>query len=106
MLTVGVAVALVLIGAVTLLQRAAEPDPTIANVKVATISPTEALTIVAQSVRSSAAAEQVLSQGQARFADGAWDVTVGEAQFHFTQRNRIVIAQNQAAVELTYSGAH
>ena len=59
-------------------------------------------TIVAESMRSGESAARVSTQGSARFEDGTWYVSVGDAQFHFTQRNRIVVPDNQAASQLKY----
>src|SRR5919197_123159 len=96
LLVAAVGVSLLVIAAVTLPPRPPAPDPT----QLETLSPQEAVSLVAEKMRSGDAAAQVLQQGQARFADGAWYVSVGRAEFHFTQRNRIVLADNDAAVSL------
>jgi hypothetical protein len=93
----GIGVALLVIAAVTLPPRPAAPEPQTAN-----LSDAEALTLVAHEMRSSEAAARVMSQGQTRFDDGTWYVTVGGAHFHFTQRNRIVVADDPPAVQLQY----
>lgn len=92
----GILAALLLILVVALPGRPPAPDPH----SVATLNEREALVVVAQQMRSGAAAAQVLRQGRASFADGAWSVTVEGAQFHFTTRNRIVVPDNEAAVAL------
>jgi urease beta subunit len=43
-----------------------------------------------------------MSEGQAIFNDGSWYISVGGAHFHFTQRNRIVVADDAAGVQLEY----
>ena len=53
-------------------------------------------------MRSGTAAARVLNEGQARFDDGTWYISVGSAHFHFTQRNRIVVADDPPAIELQY----
>ena len=95
----GIGVALLVIAAVTLPPRPAAPEPQTAN-----LSDAEALTLVAHEMRSSEAVARVMSQGQTRFDDGTWYVTVGGAHFHFTQRNRIVVAEDPPAIQLEYSG--
>jgi hypothetical protein len=67
-----------------------------------TLSDREALTVVAEKMRSGEAAQQVVNQGQAVYADGAWHVTVGDAQFHFSSRNRVVVPDNSAAAKLEF----
>jgi hypothetical protein len=98
LLVAGVGVALLVIAVVTLPPRPATPDPT----QFETLTQKEALTIVAETMRSGDSAVRVSTQGQARFDDGTWLVTVGEAQFHFTQRNRIVVPDNPQAEALKY----
>jgi hypothetical protein len=100
LLVAGLGVALLVIAAVTLPPRSPAPDPT----RLENISGQEALTLVANAMRSGDAAIQVVDQGQTRFDDGTWYVTVGQAQFHFSQRNRIVVADNKAAERLMYTG--
>lgn len=97
LLVAGIGVALLVIAVVTLPGR-----PTAEPTQTATISPEEALTLVANDMRSGDVAVQVRSHGQARFNDGTWTISVGEAQFHFSQRNRIVVADNSAAWQLQY----
>ena len=48
-------------------------------------------------------AARVMSEGRTRFDDGTWYINVGGAHFHFTQRNRIVVAEDPPAVQLQYS---
>ena len=98
LIVAGIGVALLVIAAVTLPPRPA-PEPA----QTANLSDAEALTIVAHDMRSADAAEKVMSTGQASFNDGTWYIVVGPANFHFTQRNRIVVADNQAAVQLQYA---
>ena len=96
LLVAGIGVALLVIAVVTLPPRPAGPDPSRAE----TLSRKEALTIVAEKMRSGEAAAQVLNQGEAHFDEGTWYVTIGPAEFHFTQRNRVVVADNPEAVAL------
>ena len=100
LLVAGLGVAVLVVAAVTLPPRPPGTDPS----KAQTISGQEALTLVANAVRSGDRAMQVIDQGQTRFDDGTWYITVGQAQFHFSERNRIVVADNQAAQRLMYSG--
>jgi hypothetical protein len=93
----GLGVALLVIAAVTLPPRPAAPETQAAN-----LSDAEALTIVAHDVRSPDAAARVMTEGRTRFDDGTWYVSVGGAHFHFTQRNRIVVAEDPPAVQLQY----
>jgi len=94
----GIGVTLLVIAAVTLPPRPA-PEPT----QTASLSDAEALTIVAHEMRSPAAAERVMTEGQPRFEDGSWYISVGGAHFHFTQRNRIVVADDPPAIQLEYT---
>lgn len=98
LMVAGIGVALLVIAAVTLPPRPT-PEPT----QTPSLSEAEALTIVAHEMRSANAAARVMSEGQTRFEDGSWYISVGGAHFHFTQRNRIVVAEDQAAVQLEYS---
>jgi hypothetical protein len=98
LLVAGLGVAVLVIAAVTLPPRPPAADPSRAE----TISGQEALTLVAGAVRSSDGAMQVVDAGDTRFDDGTWYITVGQAQFHFSQRNRIVVADNDAAKKLMY----
>ena len=93
-----IGVTLLVIAAVTLPPRPT-PEPT----QTANLSDREALTLVAHEMRSSTAAARIMSEGQTRFDDGTWYVTVGGAHFHFTQRNRIVVADDEPAVQIQYS---
>ena len=99
LLVAGLGLAVLVIAVVTLPPRPPAPDPSRAQ----TISNQEALTIVAGAMRSGEAALQVVDQGSARFDDGTWHISVGNAEFHFSERNRIVVADNQAAQRLMYS---
>ena len=92
-----IGVTLLVIAAVTLPPRPT-PEPT----QTANLSDREALTLVAHEMRSSTAAARIMSEGQTRFDDGTWYVTVGGAHFHFTQRNRIVVADDEPAVQIQY----
>lgn len=98
LLAIGIVVAALVIVLVTLASRQAQPDAS----KTPAISDSEAISIVAHEMRSGAAAARVSAQGTAEFGDGAWTITVDDAQFHFTQRNRIVTAENAAARQLEF----
>jgi hypothetical protein len=98
LLVAGVGVTLLVIALVTLPPRPAAPDPT----AIETLTQQEAKSIVAEKMRSGQAAAQVLNQGAVRFDDGTWYVSVGDAQFHFSQRNRVVVADNPSAVDFQY----
>jgi hypothetical protein len=98
LIVAGVGMTLLVIAAVTL-----PPRPAAQPAQTATISDSEALTIVAHDMRSGSAAQKVMSDGQTRFDDGTWHISVGAANFHFTQRNRIVVADDPAAIQLEYS---
>ena len=99
LIVAGLGVTLLVIAAVTLPPRPA-PEP----VQTANLSDGEALSIVAHDVRGADAAQKVMTDGQTRFNDGTWYISVGPAHFHFSQRNRIVVAEDQAAVQLEYGG--
>ncbi len=94
----GILAALLLIAIVAFPARSTEPDPNSAR----TLGDSEAITIVAEHMRSGNAALRISSEGKAQFEDGAWYVTVGDAKFHFTQRNRIVVPDNDAARRLQF----
>src|SRR3954462_10828271 len=79
LLVAGIGVAILVIAVVTLPPRPAAPDPS----QTATLSDSEALTLVAHEMRSGQAAARVMSEGQARFDDGTWYVNVSGAHFHF-----------------------
>lgn len=98
LLAAGIAVALLLILFVTLPQRPAVDDPSLRE----TLNEREAVTLVAREVRSGAAAARLSAEGRARFSDGSWTVTLGDAQFRFSERNRIVLAENAAARTLQF----
>jgi hypothetical protein len=99
LIVAGVGVTLLVIAAVTLPPRPSpEPMPT------ANLSDAEVLTLVAHEMRSSAAAQRVMNEGQARFDDGTWYISVSGAHFHFSQRNRIVVADDAPAIQLEYGG--
>ena len=95
LMVAGIGVTLLVIAAVTL----PTPEPT----QTANLSDAEALTIVAHDMRSPTAAERVMTEGQTRFEDGSWYISVGGAHFHFTQRNRIVVADDPPAIQLEYT---
>jgi hypothetical protein len=98
LMVAGIGVAILVIAVVTLPPRPAPPDPS----QTATLSQSEVLSLVAHEMRSGEAAARVLNEGQARFDDGTWFVSVGGAHFHFSQRNRIVVADDAQAVQLQY----
>jgi hypothetical protein len=98
LMVAGIGVAVLVIAVVTLPARPTAPDPS----QTATLGDSEALTLVAHEMRSGAAAARVLNDGQARFSDGTWYISVGGAHFHFTQRNRIIVADDPQAIELQY----
>jgi hypothetical protein len=98
LIVAGLGVTLLVIAAVTLPPRP-QPEPT----QTANLSDSEALTLVAHEMRSGAAATRVMSEGQPRFDDGTWYISVGGAHFHFSQRNRIVVAEDPQAIQLEYA---
>jgi hypothetical protein len=98
LLVAGVGVTLLVIAVATLPPRPAQPDLS----QIETLTQLEARAIVAREMRSGDAAAQILNQSTIRFDDGTWYLSLGEAQFHFSQRNRIVVADNPAAVQLQY----
>ena len=100
LIVAGIGVTLLVIALATLPFRP-QPEP----VQAATLSDAEALTIVAQQMRSGAAATRVMSDGQTRFNDGTWYISVDNAHFHFSQRNRLVVAEDQPAIDLEYAEA-
>jgi hypothetical protein len=97
-LVAGVGVTLLVIALVTLPPRPAPTDPT----QTAQLAEAEVLSLVAQDMRGGDAAARVLTEGKVRFDDGTWYVTVGGAHFHFSQRNRIVVADDVPAIQLQY----
>lgn len=98
LLVAGVGMAILVIAIVTLPPRPPAPDPS----QTELLTPAEAKSIVAHEMHSGEASVQILNQGNVRFDDGTWFISVGEAQFHFSQRNRIVVADNAAAAQLQY----
>ena len=94
----GIAVAVLLIALVSF-----APRPQTAEVE--SLNRDEAVTIVANEMRSPAAALRVAREGQARFDNGNWIITVGDAAFRFNQRTRVVLHDNEAALLLRYQGA-
>src|SRR5438128_7815252 len=98
LMVAAIGVAILVIAVVTLPPRPTPPDPS----QIATLADSEVLTLVAHEMRSSDAATRVLSDGQVRFDDGSWFVSVGAAHFHFSQRNRIVVADDPPAIQLQY----
>ena len=101
LIVAGIGVTLLVIAAVTLPPRP-NPDTTQSTPN---ISNAEALSIVAHEMRSGASAARVMSEGQSRFDDGTWYVNVGNAHFHFTQRNRLIVADDDPAIQLEYSSS-
>jgi hypothetical protein len=97
LMVAAIGITLLVIAVVTLPPR---PAPE-AN-QTATLGDAEVLALVAQDMRSGDAAARVVSEGQARFDDGTWYVSVGGAHFHFSQRNRIVVADDPAAIQLQF----
>jgi hypothetical protein len=93
-------VTLLVIAAVTLPPRPSPPEAA----QAANLSDAEALTIVAHDMRSPDAAAKVMTDGKARYDDGTWYISIGPAHFHFTQRNRIVVAEDDPAIQLEYGG--
>ncbi len=98
LIVAGIGVTILVIAIVTLQGRPAPPDAS----QTANLGDAEALTLVAHEMRSGDGAARVLNEGQVHFNDGSWYVSVGGAHFHFTQRNRIVIADDQPAIDLEY----
>jgi hypothetical protein len=98
MLVAGIGVAILVIAVVTLPPRPPAPDPT----QNPTLADNEVLALVAHEMRSETAAARVVSDGQVRFDDGTWYVNVSGAHFHLSNRNRIVVADDPAAVQLQY----
>ena len=70
-----------------------------------TLSDREALTLVAEKVRSGDVAARIMREGKARYEEGAWLITLGDATFHFSMRNRVVVPDNDAAVTLFFQAA-
>jgi len=95
----GIGVALLVIAAVTLPPRPPAPDVN----QTRNLSDAEALAIVAHDMRTADAAARVMSDGQTRFDDGTWYISVSGAHFHFTQRNRIVVAEDPPAIQLQFT---
>jgi hypothetical protein len=100
LMVAGIGVTLLVIALATLPFRPPPETP-----QTATLSDSEALTIVAQEMRSGGSGARVMTTGVPRFNDGTWYINVDEAHFHFSQRNRIVVAEDPPAVQLMYGGA-
>jgi hypothetical protein len=98
MLVAGIGIAILVIAIVTLPPRPPAPDPS----QNPTLADNEVLALVAREMRSETAAARVVSDGQVRFDDGTWYVNVTGAHFHLSNRNRIVVAEDPAAVQLQY----
>src|SRR5436190_22432744 len=98
LIVAGLGITVLVIALVALPPRPPAPDLS----QIETLTQQEARSIVAKEMRSSDAAVQVLNQSNIRFDDGTWFLNVGDAQFHLSQRNRLVVADNQAAVQLQY----
>ena len=98
LMVAGIGVTLLVIALATLPFRPPPEAPQTAN-----LSDGEALTIVANEMRSGTSAARVMTDGQPRFDDGTWYITVDGAHFHFSQRNRIVVAEDPPAIQLRYS---
>jgi len=98
LIVAGIGVTLLVIALVTLPFR-----PQVEQTQAPNLSEAEAKTIVAQQMRSGASAMRVMSDGQTRFNDGTWYINVGEAHFHFSQRNRLVVAEDPPAINLEYA---
>jgi hypothetical protein len=95
LLAAGIGVAVLLIVLATL---RSQPQPA----EVESLRPEEAVALVAKEMRSPAAALQVSRDGQARFEDGSWFITVDDASFRFSQRKLIVVPENDAARALEF----
>ncbi len=98
LLVAGLGITLLVIAVVTLPPRPPGPDPS----QTETLTHAEARSMVAREMRSGEAARRIVNEGRVRFDDGTWYIDVGEATFHFSQRNRVVVADNAAAVQLQY----
>ena len=98
LIVAGIGIAILVIAVVTLPPRPTAPDPA----QLPTLGDSEVLTLVAHEMRSGDAAARVMSEGQVRFEDGSWYVSVGGAQFHLSNRNRIVVADDPPAIQLQY----
>jgi hypothetical protein len=101
LMVAGVGAAILLIAVVTLKPRPETVDPA----QTAMLSEAEVRSVVAHEMRSGDAATRVVNDGQVKFDDGTWSVSIGNAHFHFSQRNRIVVADDPAAVQMQYGGA-
>jgi hypothetical protein len=100
LMVAGLGVTLLVIAVVTLPPRPPAPDVN----QTRQLSDAEALAIVAHEMRSADGAARVMNDGQTRFDDGTWYISVSGAHFHFTQRNRIVVAEDPPAIQLQYAG--
>jgi hypothetical protein len=101
LIVAGIGVAILVIAVVTLPPRPATPDPA----QSPTLGDNEVLALVAHEMRSEDAAARVVNDGQVRFQDGSWYISVGPAHFHLSNRNRIVVADDPPAVQLQYKVA-
>lgn len=97
----GIGATLVAIAVLTLPARPGASDQT----KTPLFSPQEVLAVVAHGIHSSDGAAYVVEHGSVRFDDGTWYISVGGALFRFSQRNQIVVPDNDEAVQLEYTGA-
>lgn len=100
LLAAGIGIALLVIAVVTLPPR---PTPAVQD-KAPTLAEAEVLALVAHEMRSGGAAARVIGEGEVHFNDGTWTVSVGNAHFHFSQRNRIVVAEDPPALQLQFGG--
>jgi hypothetical protein len=98
LMVAAVGVTLLVIALVTLPLRPPPPDPS----QAANLAEVEVLSLVAHEMRSGESAARVMAEGKVRFDDGTWYITVGGANFHFTQRNRIVVADDPPAITLQF----
>ena len=98
LIVAGIGITVLVIAVVTLPPRPPAPDPA----QSPTLGDGEVLALVAHEMRSADAAARVVSEGQVRFQDGSWYVSVGGAHFHMSNRNRIVVAEDPPAIQLEY----
>jgi len=98
LIVAGIGIAILVIAVVTLPPRPAAPDPA----QTPTLDDSEVLALVAHEMRSADAAARVFSDGQVRFQDGSWYISIGPAHFHLSNRNRIVVADDPPAIQLQY----
>lgn len=98
LMVAAIGITVLVIAVVTLPPRPSAPDPA----QTATLAEAEVLSLVAHDMRSGDAAAQVMANGQVRFDDGTWYISVSGAHFHFSQRNRIIVADDAPAIQLQY----